>query len=253
MIIQIVASMFAIGLLLGFVGAGGSGFIIAILTAVFGFGIHTVLGTALLAMLLASLSGAVSHYREGNVQLRAGLTAGLAGSAGAWAGSMLSVGIPEGALSRLTATMLILSGIALWIRMAIVKRGQSSEVRQPDASGGRFWTAALGVGLATGMLSGMFGIGSTPFIQIGLMAWLGLSARQAAGTTMLVIIPIALSGSMGFYRMGMLDLGLFVQVAGGTMLGSYLGAKFTKRAPARFLQAAMIAVPILGGAILILT
>jgi uncharacterized membrane protein YfcA len=67
MVAQIVATMFAVGLLLGFVGAGGSGFIIAILTVGFGFSIHTSLGTALAAMVFSSMSGAFSHYREGNI------------------------------------------------------------------------------------------------------------------------------------------------------------------------------------------
>jgi len=48
----------------------------------------------------------------------------------------------------------------------------------------------------------MFGIGSTPFIQLGLMMVLGLSIRQSAGTTMLVIIPIAVGGGMGYYQQG---------------------------------------------------
>ena len=61
-----------VGLLLGFVGAGGSGFIISILTVVFGYPIHTALGTALAAMFFSSLSGSVSHYREGNMALKTG-------------------------------------------------------------------------------------------------------------------------------------------------------------------------------------
>ncbi|WP_168123210.1 sulfite exporter TauE/SafE family protein [Paenibacillus sp. HB172176] len=250
MIVEIVLLMFAIGLLLGFVGAGGSGFIIAILTTVFGYGIHVVLGTALLAMLLSSISGAVSHYREGNVQRGAGLAAGIAGGAGAWTGSLISVHVPEGNLSWLTATMLILSGLALWLRMSMAARSKSGSIRAPFADGTGFWAAAIGIGLVTGVMSGIFGIGSTPFIQIGLMALLGLSMTRAAGTTMMIIVPIALGGGMGFLGLGLVDLPLLVQVAGSIMLGSYVGAKFTKRAPVRFLKAAMVIVPITGGIIL---
>ena len=36
MFVQILLTMFAVGLLLGFVGAGGSGFIISLLTVAFG-------------------------------------------------------------------------------------------------------------------------------------------------------------------------------------------------------------------------
>jgi hypothetical protein len=47
MVFQLVVTMLAFGLILGFVGAGGSGFIISILSMVFGYPIHTVLGTAI--------------------------------------------------------------------------------------------------------------------------------------------------------------------------------------------------------------
>ncbi len=54
--------MVALGTLLGFVGAGGAGFIIAILTLVFKVPIYQALGTSLTAMIFTSLSGAYSHF-----------------------------------------------------------------------------------------------------------------------------------------------------------------------------------------------
>ncbi|OAA83524.1 hypothetical protein WY13_03311 [Clostridium ljungdahlii] len=51
MAVQIILVMFIVGIALGFVGAGGSGFIISILTVIFGFTIHVSLGTALAAMI----------------------------------------------------------------------------------------------------------------------------------------------------------------------------------------------------------
>lgn len=251
----IVLAMFAVGVLLGFVGAGGSGFIISILTTAFGYPIHTALGTALLAMLFSSLSGTVSHYRDGNVALRTGVIAGLAGALGAWAGSLATAGIPEHNLVRLTAAMLTLSGLALWLRMAMVARQRQKTGEEPVSAGTqgpRSWFAAGGVGAVTGVLSGLFGIGSTPFIQLGLMTALGLTPRLAAGTTMLVIVPIAFGGGLGFYQLGYVDAGLLTQVAVGIIAGSYAGAKLTKRAPVRLLQAAMVLFPMIGAAILLL-
>ena len=57
------------GYFIRFVGAGGAGFIIAILTLVFHIPIHVALATSLTAMAFTTLSGVVSHYREGNVAL----------------------------------------------------------------------------------------------------------------------------------------------------------------------------------------
>ncbi|MGB8462617.1 MAG: sulfite exporter TauE/SafE family protein, partial [Priestia megaterium] len=114
--VSIVLTMLAVGLILGFVGAGGSGFIISILTLLYGVSVHVALATALTAMIFSSLSGAVSHYREGNVSLKSGISVGILGALGAWIGSNLSSFIPEGELKWLTAGMLLLSGVLLWLR-----------------------------------------------------------------------------------------------------------------------------------------
>lgn len=251
MIVGIIAIMFIVGLLLGFVGAGGSGFIISILTTVFGFSIHTSLGTALAAMIFTSVSGSISHYKEGNMLLKAGIPVGLFGAAGAWFGSAWSAWIPAGELKWMTAGILFLSALLIWLRMIVIGR-RKKDLRQDDLPAGfHFWLRAAAVGLVSGVLSGLFGIGSTPFIQLGLMFLLNFSFRRAAGTTMLVIIPIALSAGINDLRLGYLDLGLLFEVSAGTMSGAYLGAKFTKRLPPPFLRAGMIIVPILGALLLI--
>lgn len=254
LLIQIALVMVLLGLLLGFVGAGGSGFIISILTVVFGYPIHTALGTALAAMFFSSLSGSVSHYREGNMVLRTGAVVGLAGAAGAWVSSGWSSLIPEDQLGFMTSGMLFASGLALWFRMLYVsRRSQASEVSAPPiVQGFRYWLQALLIGLITGALSGLFGIGSTPFIQIGLMLVLGMSMRFAAGTTMLVIMPIALAGGAGYLSIGYLDVQLLAAVVVGTMSGSYVGAKFTKRVPVVWLKTCMVLTPMIGAAILLL-
>jgi uncharacterized protein len=84
------------------------------------------------------------------------------------------------------------------------------------------------------------------------MTVMGMPIRKAAGTTMLIIIPIALGGGIGYYHLGYLDKQLLLEVAGSLILGAYLGAKFTKRVPVRYLQAAVVLLPITGGAILLL-
>ena len=90
----IVLTMLLLGAILGFVGAGGSGFIIAILTLVFKIPIHTALATSLTAMAFTSLSGAFSHYREGNISIKAGLLVGGFGAIGALIGSKIAAFIP---------------------------------------------------------------------------------------------------------------------------------------------------------------
>ena len=251
MIIQIILTMFVVGMLLGFIGAGGSGFIISILTTIFGFPIHTSLGTALAAMIFSSISGTASHYRENNIILKVGLATGISGAAGAWISSNFSTFVPVNDLKWMTSGMLYLSALILWIRMIIIsKRGSSMDFDNvPD--GMKFWIYCFGIGIVCGAISGIFGIGSASFIQIGLLFIMGMSVRKSAGTTMLVIIPIALAGGAGYYHLGYLDIKLLIEVVAGTMAGSYIGAKFTKRVPEPLLKFAMVMVPITAATILL--
>lgn len=244
--------MLAMGLLLGFVGAGGSGSIIAILTVVFGIPVHTALGTSLSAMVFTSISGAYSHYREANVIVRAGLATGLFGAAGAFVGSRIAYLVPGTELTWLTASMLFLSGLLLWLRL-FTRIGELwlKAGAQELPTGARFWLSAIGVGLVTGLLSGLFGIGASPFIQIGLLVFFGLTVQQSAGTTLLVILPIALVGGFGYYTTGNLDIPLFIKVVAGTIIGSYIGAKFTTRIHPMVLKTTLTAVPIAGGLLLL--
>jgi uncharacterized membrane protein YfcA len=242
----IILTMFVIGTLLGFVGAGGSGFIIAILTLVFHVPIHTALGTSLAAMAFTSLSGAYSHYRERNVALKIGLITGAFGFLGSFIGSKIAVVIPPHFLHWFTASMLLLSSLLLLVRLFIVDN--ASQVEEKIEAGKSYMLSkAVLLGIISGILSGAFGIGSTPFIQIGLLVFLGLSIRESIGTTMLVILPIALGGGVGYITEGFLDFMLLLQVLIGTICGAYIGAKFTSLAPKNVLKVAMVSTPAIAG------
>ena len=248
----ILFAMFILGSLLGFVGAGGAGVVIGVLTAFFGVPIHTALGTSLGAMGFTTLTGAFSHYREHNVVIKCGLIVGIFGALGASLGVKIATLLPAQDLTRLTAYMLFLSAALLWLRVTFSSSGKSPrEGRNTRQGGPGFWFAACGLGLVAGVLSGTFGIGAAPFIQLGLLFLFGLSLPQVAGTTMLVTLPIALTGGLGYLSAGFLDISLFIKVVVGLMSGSYVGAKFTRRLHPVFLKTAVVVLPVAGGLLLL--
>lgn len=237
--------MLLLGMLLGFIGAGGSGFIIAILTLMFHIPLHTALGTSLTAMAFTCFSGVISHYREGNIAIKIGVVVGLFGSIGAYVGSKIAAAIPQASLHWFTAGMLFLSAVLLLVRLYIFKEQHPAKHEQAAASTIKslLIVKAIILGLVTGILSGAFGIGSTPFIQLGLLTFLGLTIRQSVGTTMLVILLIAIGGGIGYHSTGFLDFILLAKILIGTMVGAYIGAKFTNFAPRPVLKFAMVGTP----------
>ena len=130
---MIFLAMILLGCLLGFAGAGGAGLTITLLSVGFGVPIHTALGVALAAMSFTMLSGAVSHFREGDVLLRLGLTTGGAGMLGAFAGARVSDALPGDILSKMTAALMLASSVLLYFilfRKDIDKAGNPEEKRK---------------------------------------------------------------------------------------------------------------------------
>jgi len=66
--------------------------------------------------------------------------------------------------------------------------------------------AMLALGLVTGVLSGLFGIGGGIVVVPVLIAVFGASDLVAKGTSLLVIIPTAITGTVANVRAGMVDL-----------------------------------------------
>ena len=126
-------------------------------------------------------------------------------------------------------------------------------IRFGTARGARFWILTGIVGMFNGLVSGACGVGATPFIQLTLLIIFNVPLYQTVGTTMLVILPIAALGSLGFLAAGHLDPVLFLQVLAGQTIGAYVGAKFTRMAPQLVLKGCMVLLPALGGIVLLLS
>jgi uncharacterized membrane protein YfcA len=187
---------------------------------------------------------------EGNISAKTGLAVGGFGAAASYMGSKLAGLIPVNSMHWLTGGVLLLSAVIMVVRLFIFQKRNMD--KQTATSGKVFMIKAVSVGIVTGLLSGTFGIGAAPFIQIGLLVVMGLSIKQSVGTTMLVILPIAIAGGIGYYFQGYLDFWLLGEVLAGTMIGSYVGAKFTALAPQPLLKGAMVMTPIIAAAILII-
>ena len=247
----IFAAKLQLGAVIGFVGAGGAGVMITLLTVGFNVPIHTALGTSLAAMAFTTLSGSYSHFREGNVLRRLGLAMGLFGAVGAFCGALISSSLHTEVLTPLTAAALLLSALLIHLR---IFHPQSPIFRQRffTPKGGRFWLLAGLTGMVNGLISGACGIGAASFIQLSLLLVFNVPLYQTVGTTMLIILPIALMGGAGFLSAGHLEPLLFVQVLLGQVTGAFFGAKLTRLAPQILLKVAMVALPAAGGIILLM-
>lgn len=244
---------FGIGAIMGFIGAGGAGTMLAVLSLGFGLSIHESVGTSLAAMVFVTMSGALSHYRELNVSVKAGLIVGLTGMAGAILGADFGQDIPEDVLQPLAGFALWFLAALMWIRTRI--RHPLNEIAEGEdpINTPQRWMGAVTLGLSGGMASAFFGVGMAPFIQLGLLVILGLPLRKAVGTTMLALIFISLSGSIALASHGQVSVPHLIGATIGMTAGSYAGAKLTGRAPLTVLRAAIVLTPFIAGTLLLVS
>lgn len=81
-------------------------------------------------------------------------------------------------------------------------------------------------------------------------ALLILNMDKAIGTCMMIILPISAAGGLGYLVSGHLDLSIFLQTLSGLMIGAWFGAKGTHLAPMPVLKFCIVAMPTIGGAIM---
>jgi len=112
----------AIGLLSGLTGVGGG--ILLVPTMVLGFGIaqRIAQGTSLMAILPTAAVGAFTHYRHGNVDLRAAALMAGAGIPGSLFGAGLALWLPDRILLGLFGFFLIFGAVRMWPRRSRVDR-----------------------------------------------------------------------------------------------------------------------------------
>ena len=93
------------------------------------------------------------------------------------------------------------------------------------------------IGLAAGVLSGLFGIGGGIVIVPLLILMAGLTTTQAAGTSLAaLILPVGVLGALEYWRGGFVDLRIAAVLAVGLLLGAYLGARLGISLPVEVVQ-----------------
>jgi uncharacterized protein len=103
-------------------------------------------------------------------------------------------------------------------------------------NGPTLYAALVAFGVAVGGASGLLGVGggtlAVPFLTLAV----GLSQHAAEATSLLVILPTAVAGSLALRRRGVGNLGLALRFGAVGAVGSVLGALLALALPASTLR-----------------
>jgi uncharacterized membrane protein YfcA len=104
----------------------------------------------------------------------------------------------------------------------------------PHPKSSRIGRAAV-LGLLAGFLSGLFGVGGGILIVPVLVIAMRMDQRLAHGTSLAAVLPIAVSGVVGFALEGSVDWPVALALVAGAMGGAVIGTHWLHRLPTHVL------------------
>lgn len=215
-----------VGFVLGLIGGGGS--ILAVPLLVYLVGVaspHVAIGTSAVAVALSALFSLVGHARSGNVNWPCALLFTTSGIVGAAVGSTLGKQFDgQRLLVLFGALMLVIAGLMLR------RRGGSGSDFVPLTTGSAAKLAPrlIGYGLATGAMSGFFGIGGGFIVVPGLIAATDMPLLTAVGSSLVAVTAFGLTTAANYALSGLVDWRLVVHFVAGGAAGSIFGGRAAK-------------------------
>jgi hypothetical protein len=90
----------------------------------------------------------------------------------------------------------------------------------------------IGIGIVTGIMAGMLGIGGAVIMIPALVFLLGFSQHMAQGTSLAVMLPpIGIIAAYNYYKAGHVDMRFALILAATFLIGSYFGSKLAITMP----------------------
>jgi uncharacterized protein len=221
------ASGALVGFSLGLVGGGGS--ILAVPLMVYVVGVadaHVAIGTSAIAVAANAAINLSTHARDGTVRWSCALMFAAAGIVGAFIGSIFGKMLDGQKLLALFALLMLV--------IAVLMLKTRTRIGLPDVKMTRDNMPAIaGLGLATGTLSGFFGIGGGFLIVPALMLATGMSIMNAVSSSLVAVTAFGLTTAASYAWSGLISwelAGLFIAGGiGGGLIGTRLAKSLSVR------------------------
>lgn len=186
------------GLLSGLFGVGGGTVIVPLLVLLLHFDQRLAAGTSLAAIVPTASVGVISYATTGSVAWIPAIILAAGAVVGAQIGTRLLPRISQTALRWGFVGFLVVVIVSLFL--VIPSRDAAFELTWLTG------IALVGVGIGTGILAGLIGVGGGVIVVPVLMLAFGTSDLVAKGTSLLMMIPTAISGTIGNVRNRNVDL-----------------------------------------------
>ncbi|MCO5178203.1 MAG: sulfite exporter TauE/SafE family protein [Thermomicrobiales bacterium] len=229
-------------------GLGGGVFLVPILSLIFGLPLKPVIAASAIAVVSNSASGSAVYLKARFTNVRLAFVMLVAMVAGAIAGGLLAINLPEAVLKGAFGVLLLYVSSVMFRRS---RRGPTRsttvepvETEDPHRLGGRYHDPAtgsivryiprkLGIGLPgaglAGIASGMFGIGGGPITVPLYTIVMGLPMKAATSTSAFMFGMTASASALVYYQHDLVDPTITVPAVLGIISGARIGAAVVRR------------------------
>ncbi len=123
-------------------------------------------------------------------------------------------------------------GTRVWYGL-ITENGESGMSGEPNT------VLFILIGLISGVIAGVFGVGGGILIVPMLVIFAGFSQHAATGTSLAVLLPpVGLGAVVQYYRQGQVDVRAALIIALCLFLGAWVSARVATRVPDAMLKLA---------------
>jgi uncharacterized membrane protein YfcA len=204
------------GMLSGLFGVGGGTVIVPLLVLLLHFDQRRAAGTSLAAIVPTAAVGVISYAVNGSVAWIPAILLAVGAIGGAQLGTWLLPRISQTALRFAFVAFLV----AVIVSLFLVVPSREAELELSIGAG----IALVGVGIVAGILSGLIGVGGGIIVVPVLVLFFGTSDLEAKGTSLLFMIPAALSGTIANIRRSNVDVWAAALVGVAACTTTALGA-----------------------------
>jgi len=223
--IEIIILLFAgigAGIVTGLVGASAVMVAAPLLIVFLDYPAYLAIGIALSIDVFASLFATFIYYKNGRIKIKPSLILLISSLIAVLIGSYFSKNIPSDNLGLATGMGIILAGLSI-----MIKKNKNISTKKHISFFEKYKSLSLIlVGLLIGTIAGVFGAGGGIMILLALVIILDNKTHEAIGTSVFLMIFIALFGGIAHYVNMPFSITSLSIGAGGGIIGAIFASKF---------------------------
>jgi uncharacterized protein len=204
----------------GLMGLGGGILLTPLLRLIIGIPQLIALATPLPVLLPTAISGSAAYYKERKQDFKLAGYILITALPMTWVGAELTKEFTGKFLMILTGVFILFVSVTFLIRSLILKEQVHGEPPPVNP------LKALSLGAIGGLMAGLLAIGGGIIYIPAILRFFGRSMKVAQATSLIIVMAVAIPGSIKHHMLGNIDWVLALVLAITMAPGSYFGAKY---------------------------